>query len=40
MVTKRYSVDRVVSGIAVLVADEGGELTLDAEDYGLSANDV
>ena len=38
---KRYSVDRIVEGIAVLIPDgEGDALHLDANEYSLSANDI
>ena len=40
MVSERYSVDRVVSDIAVLVSDTGREITLSAEEYGLNTNDI
>ena len=37
----RYSVDRIVDGIAALVHDGQGEtLYLNADEYGLSVNDV
>ena len=36
----RCSVDRIVSGIAVLISDENEIIELNAEDYALHTNDV
>lgn len=39
--SERYSVDRIVDGIATLVHDgDGATIYIDAEKYALSVNDI
>ena len=40
MNTKRYSVDRITSGIITLIGDDDSKLTLNASEYDLEVNDI
>ena len=40
MKTLKGSVDRIESGVAVIITDSGKKFEVPAEQYGLSANDI